>query len=426
MPAFHISLLALVLWATPLCADWTYEVTGAKDDLMYVIVSLPLPEKITVPEAVSVTGPDGVYLSQIMPAGVPGVPPTQTSAIVVLPALKAGKTVTLTVKPQRQSFYDNKLMYQWETENNRPTELWLRGDGRDKRVMSFVGAAFDPSQTPPGKQALENPTIKPYHHVFDPNTGTHQLTNGPFGRYPHHRGVFYGFNKISYHGQQADTWHCRNGESTVAGDPQLATGGPLFGLHRFPVTWNGRDGKPFAQELRQLAVFGVPNWTPGNINVDGTVIDFTSELRTTLENGAKLDGDPQHAGFHFRANSEMEKNTHLTYFLRPDVRGEPGEERNWHPKTKKGPANQPWDAMSFELGHNRFTVLYLDHPNNPKEARQSERCYGRIGTYFEYLLTPQKPLVVHYRLWIAHDEVSKEVCEALSKSFTEDVKVVAK
>jgi Family of unknown function (DUF6807) len=122
----------------------------------------------------------------------------------------------------------------------------------------------------------------------------------------------------------------------------------------------------------------------------------------------------------------MEKDTKNTYFLRPDGKGELGVEKNWDPKTKKGPVNLPWDAMSFVLEGKRYTVLYLDHPSNPKEARQSERCYGRIGTYFEYQLMPQKPLVVHYRLWIQEGEMTVEQCEALSKSFTQEVKVVAK
>jgi hypothetical protein len=426
MPAFRLSLLAFVLSATPLFADWTYEVTGGKDDLQFALVSLPLPAKTIVPEAVSVTLPDGKEIgSQLMPAGAPGLPKEQASVVVML-NLKAGQTVTVKVKPQPKSFYDTKAVFEWNSANGHPTELRWRHGGRGLRLVKFMGAPFDPRQgpqdKPKDKQALENPTIKPYHHVFDPVTGKVQLTNGPSGQYPHHRGVFYGFNRISYDGKTADTWHCRNGESTVAGDPQLATGGPLFGLHRFPVAWNGQDGKPFAQEQRQLMVFSI---SPLRSTI-ATVIDFTSELRTTLESGVKLDGDPQHAGFHFRANSEMEKDTQDTYFLRPDGKGDRGKELNWDPKTKKGPVNLPWDAMSFRLGLNHYTVLYLDHPDNPKEARQSERCYGRIGTYFEYQLTPQKPLVVHYRLVISPDELRMEDCEALSKSFTQEVKVVMK
>jgi hypothetical protein len=420
MSAFRIALLLLVcLSAGPLFADWTYEVTGGKEEAPPTLVPLPLPAKTQVPEAVSVTGPDGkTFESQVIPAGAPGLDPGQAQVMVLVPGgIKAGQSISLHVKPVARTSAEQGHGFEWKMEKSRSAELWWHEKDKGLHVLSFVGSPFDPKATPPGKQALENPTIKPYHHVFDPATGKVQLTNGPLGMYPHHRGVFYGFNKISYDGKSADTWHCRTGESTVAGDPQVATTGPLFALHRFPVTWNGQDGKPFAEEVRQLLVSHSPQ---------GTRIDFSSELRTALENGVKLDGDPQHAGFHFRANSAMEKNTKQTYFLRPDGKGKPGEEVNWDPKTKKGPVNLPWDAMCFELDGKRYTVLYLDHPGNPKEARQSERCYGRIGTYFEYQLTPQKPLVVHYRLWIQEGEMTAEACEAMSKSFTQEVKVVAK
>ena len=56
-----------------------------------------------------------------------------------------------------------------------------------------------------------------------------------------------------------------------------------------------------------------------------------------------------------------------------------------------GHADLPWNAMSFVLGGQRYTVAYLDHPNNPKEARYSERNYGRFGSYFEREVTAQAP-----------------------------------
>jgi hypothetical protein len=416
MPAFRLSLLALVLSATPLLAYWKYEVTGGKEDLKDVIVSLPMPEKAPDKFVPVVVDSEKYLPAQFVPDYGSGLLGRPSAVLVLLPKLEAGKTVTLHLNAASGALGD-RPHFEWKSEGDRPVEASWVEEGSTRRVLGFVGTPFDSSQTPKGKQPLENPTIKPYHHVFDPSTGKVQLTNGPTGQYPHHRGVFYGFNKISYDGKQADTWHCRTGESTVAHAPQVVSAGQLFALHRFPVIWNGQDGKPFAEELRQLIAFHFPK---------AVLIDFTSKLTTQLENGVKLDGDPQHAGFHFRANSEMEKDTKNTYFLRPDGKGELGVEKNWDPKTKMGPVNLPWDAMSFMLEGKRYTVLYLDHPSNPKEARQSERCYGRIGTYFEYQLTPQKPLVVHYRLWIQEGEMTVEQCEALSKAFTTEVKVVAK
>jgi len=180
------------------------------------------------------------------------------------------------------------------------------------------------------------------------------------------------------------------------------------------IHWNGQDGIEFATEERELWFVPLPG---------GLLVEFRSHLSTDLSEGVKLDGDPQHAGFHFRANAAVEDVAKQTYFLRPDGKGELGEERNWDPKTKKGPVNLPWNAMSFVLDGKRRTVLYLDHPDNPKEARQSERTYGRIGTYFEHALKPNKPLFVRYRLWIQDGEMTGEQCEAWSRAFVDAVKV---
>src|SRR5438552_6899461 len=73
-----------------------------------------------------------------------------------------------------------------------------------KKVLEFVHGTFDPKLSEGKKEgALSNPTIKVYHHLYD-ESGTVRLTNGPEGQYPHHRGIFFGFNNISYDGKKAD------------------------------------------------------------------------------------------------------------------------------------------------------------------------------------------------------------------------------
>jgi methane monooxygenase PmoA-like len=276
-----------------------------------------------------------------------------------------------------------------------------------KKVLEYVHATFDPKLSGGKKDgALTNPTIKVFHHLYD-ESGTVRLTNGPEGQYPHHRGIFFGFNRISYDGKKADVWHCRDGESQRHVSTLSHEAGPTSGRHKVKLTWNGQDGKPFATEERELIV---------NEAKGGRLIEFNSTVTTDLDK-VHLDGDPQHAGFHFRAKAEVEKTKAETYFLSPDGKGEKGKEVNWEPKGKKGPVNRPWTAMSCVVGGKRYTVVYLDHPDNPKEARQSERAYGRIGTYFEYDLTKDKPLKVKYRLWVQEGEVTPEQCESLSKAF---------
>ncbi len=78
------------------------------------------------------------------------------------------------------------------------------------------------------------------------------------------------------------------------------------------------------------------------------------------------------------------------------------------------------------LGGKRFSTLYLDHPSNPKEARSSERDYGRFGSYFEYQITPEKPLRVRYRVVVKEGEFTAEEAAALSADFVEPPQVVVK
>jgi hypothetical protein len=74
----------------------------------------------------------------------------------------------------------------------------------------------------------------------------------------------------------------------------------------------------------------------------------------------------------------------------------------------------------------RYTVVYLNHPSNPKPSRWSERDYGRFGCYFEYELTEQNPLVVNYRVWLQEGEMTQAQCEALYQAFATPPKVTMK
>ena len=73
--------------------------------------------------------------------------------------------------------------------------------------------------------------------------------------------------------------------------------------------------------------------------------------------------------------------------------------------------------MSFVIGGQRYTAAYLDRPANPKEARFSERDYGRFGSYFVYELTKARPLVINYRIWLQKGEMTRKQVAALSADF---------
>ena len=254
-----------------------------------------------------------------------------------------------------------------------------------------------------GKRRQE--TFKVYHHLYDPS-GQRLVTKGPGGLFPHHRALFFGFNKVSYGDKKADVWHCPPGCYQSHEKFLASEAGPVLGRHRVEIAWHGPANEVFANEEREMTVYNVPG---------GTLVEFASRVRSTVGK-VKLDGDPQHAGFHFRADKEVaEKTKEQTYYLRPDGPGKLGETRNW--PAQKTHVNLPWDAMCFVLGGQRYTVAYLDKPTNPKEARFSERDYGRFGSYFEYELNDKNSLQVNYRVWLQKGEMTVPEVAALSTNF---------
>jgi hypothetical protein len=296
--------------------------------------------------------------------------------------------------------------FRWENVPGKQAELSLG----DRPVLRYMYEKLDVSSP-----ERRDETIKPYHHVFDPEGDT-LITKGPGGQFTHHRGLFFGFNKVTYDGNQpADVWHCRNGESQQHVAFLGEEAGPVLGRHRVKIEWRGRKDDVFAIEERELTAYNMPG---------GTLIEFASRVETT-SGEVKLDGDPQHAGFHFRASNEVSaKTAKQTYYLRPDGKGKSGETRNW--PGQKQHVDLPWNAMSFVVGGQRFTALYLDKPTNPKEARFSERDYGRFGSYFEYNLTKEKPLQVNYRVWVQRGELTGDDAQTRDNNFDESVKVTVK
>jgi hypothetical protein len=263
-------------------------------------------------------------------------------------------------------------------------------------------------------KASREETYKVFHHLYDP-TGKQLVTKGSGGQYTHHRGLFFGFNRVTYgDGKKADVWHC-SGDAHQSHEGILAAeAGPVLGRHRVAVDWHGVAKEVFAQEQRELAVYSLPG---------GWLVEFASRVRS--QGPVRLDGDPQHAGFHFRAAQEVAASTKgQTYYLRPSGKDEPGKTKNW--PQNKDHVDLPWNCMSFVVGGRRYTAVYLDRPSNPKEARFSERDYGRFGSYFEYDLSPERPLEVVYRLWLQEGELTADQASALSADFVDPVKVSVK
>jgi len=371
-----------------------------------------LPASLSEVRTVVLKSPDGrEIVAQLTPPGLLSgqseVPQDQARREVhfILPELKAAETLALegTIRAGEQPALKG---FRWHDVAGEYAELTFGG----RPVLRYVYTPLDESS-----EASRELTYKVFHHLFDPS-GARLVTKGPGGLYTHHRGLFYGFNQITYgDGKKVDAWHC-SADAHQSHEAMLSSEtGPVVGRHRVAVDWHGLAKEVFAKEERELTAHKVPG---------GVMLEFASRLRST-GGTIKLDGDPQHAGFHFRADNEVaEKTGEQTYFLRPDGKGKPGETRNW--PGDNAHVNLPWNAMSFLVGGKRYTVAYLDKPTNPKEARFSERSYGRFGSYFEYELDAGSVLDVNYRIWLQEGETTVEEVAAKSADFVEPVKVTAR
>ena len=257
-------------------------------------------------------------------------------------------------------------------------------------------------------------TYKPYHHVYDWD-GKGFITKGHGGQFTHHRGIYFGFSKCSFtkadgtEESKQDTWHCKKEHQTHEKFIEQ-TADAKTAKQTVEIDWHAKDGFVFEKETRSL-MFSFAG--------DDLVVDFKSTLTPTVPK-MRVDGDPQHAGFQFRASNEVNNKTKgQTYYIRPKTgKAEHGKTINWSAKTDNETTRDlPWKGMSVVVGEQRYSIAYLDSPTNPKPARFSERDYGRFGSYFATDLTPEKPLTVNYRLVIRKGEYKADEIKVLSADF---------
>jgi hypothetical protein len=389
-----------------------------------VSVEMDVPAELADAD-VAMRGADEFAIDcQLTPVGLrdSDAPPAAGNSTVprelhfILPKLAAGATLKLMcvlLKKAAPGDSAKPTGFSWrETKNDR-----IRLSYRDRPVMDYMDAPYDTSS-----KETRDKTLKVYDHLYDPEDGTRPVTKGPGGLYTHHRGLFYGFQRVSYgttKSKQVNIWECPNAHQSQEG-VLSSEAGPVLGRHLLSIDWHGPEkatddaGPVFAHEQRELTVYHAPG---------GTMVDFVSLLKVADLGPVRLDGDPQHAGFQFRAAQEVaDKTKGQTIYIRPDGVGTPGDTRNWDAKTRNPICvNLPWKGMSFVLGDQRYTAAILDRPDNPKEARYSERDYGRFGSYFEYNLTKEKPLLIHYRVWLQRGQATQAQIAAMADDFVDPV-----
>lgn len=297
--------------------------------------------------------------------------------------------------------------FSWKDEPGKYLDLTFK----TRSIARYVYEPVDESS----KERREE-TYKPYCHLYQWWSRDQFLTKGPGGKFTHHRGIYYGFSRISYTDaegekhEKVDTWHCRQAAQEHQEFTALSAGADSASLTS-KIDWLGNDGKVFAIEDRTMTF---------SLKGSDVVVDFESTLTPTVAS-LRLDGDPQHAGFQFRAhNSVFETAAKATYYIRPETgAGKPGVTINWSAKNDTEQTRDlPWKGMAVRMKDKTYTIAYLDSPSNPKPARYSERDYGRFGSYFATDVTAEEPLSVRYRLVVRQGEMTPQEIETLSTEFT--------
>lgn len=137
----------------------------------------------------------------------------------------------------------------------------------DGKIVASYMYAYDKSS----KERLIA-TYKPFLHVFDAE-GKAPITQGAGGKqFPHHRGIYIGWNKIAVTGAAKgyDRWHMTGGEiihqkfENQSASADLATFTSI-------TNWNDEKGQPFVVESRTLTFRKAP--APARV-----LIDFASSI----------------------------------------------------------------------------------------------------------------------------------------------------
>ncbi|MEX2286283.1 MAG: DUF6807 family protein [Planctomycetaceae bacterium] len=296
--------------------------------------------------------------------------------------------------------------FHWVNQPQEGTADLLYGDQPVLRYMYGFDSSTDKAR---------DETVKVYHHVFGPGTKT-LITKGPGGLYPHHRGLFVGWNKTSFEGGPLDFWHCKKGEHQRHHKLLMQSGDASQGLMSSEIHWNDADGKPVIIETRTVTAHS------GSVG-NGWQIDWQTSL-ASQRGRITLDGDRQHAGFQFRAAQSVAESNSARY-VRPS--GFPEQPEAYEVTDKDNPPlhiDLGWLAMTYTVDGRQYTVEYFEDPSLPKPARYSERPYGRFGAFFKTTLEPDKPLEMRYRLFVTSGPTPSR--EAIQKRYDEFVAELGK
>ncbi len=372
-----------------------------------VTVELAVPAQITQEDAVAFRNSGAVLVPGNIPVQVEPVNDGQAKVSKVLlhwvePSLKKDESKTYKLEPAKETAAKPAKFSIVDADATRDLKLG------DQLIWRHDVLQYDP--------AKHVETFKHFHQIYDMH-GNGFITQGIDGKqFPHHRGLYMGWAKTGFEGKTYDTWHCTRNVAIKHQNfvPRRETLGHVIARSVSIAHWKTGEDKTILTEERT-----VTTWNPAK---GAIILDFHFKL-TSGGGDVKLDGDPQHAGFQFRAHGDV-GTSKAAYIYPADVKAQKNDV--W--------ADCAWVVNRFAIKDKPYAVAHFDHPKNPGtdegKTVYSTRNYGRFGAYAAVMLKADTPLEFNYRIIVndatLHTEKSVDHFQQLHDGWVRPVKVTVK
>jgi hypothetical protein len=303
----------------------------------------------------------------------------------VIPSLQEGVTQSLAVLVQQ----------------NKSTQPSFQLDDKETKYLDFLFAGrkicrymyeYDVS-TPERMEA----TNKPFFHLFD-LSGRYVITNGSGGLYPHHRGLFIGWQRIECGEEVFNFWSMEDGahQKHIVFVENIA--GPVLAILSAEINWSDKNSTIILKELRRVTLYKQPAPTVLLMKFESTISPPACDIN--------LLGNAEHAGFQFRAHNDVAEG--YVQGVHDAISGNQPKVSYFFPKenidlTKE--VDLPWTALSYILKGKKYNIQHINTPENPKNTMYSAyRDYGRFGAAFNTSLKRGESLHMTYYIWAVEGE----------------------